>query len=272
MDRQTYLAKKIEALLNVYPTFKFQVKDHVADLDIFYGDVIKGYQTEALNFWGLLTDYVGEYIPIKASKSTIESCALYLHIPVIFLDEAMAFFKGAFAESVIALEFTDDLNYRNIMTMNVPSLFGDPQTKDGIDYQIVTISFSFKSSGKYYFGNAVKYYIDNVEVTPFEGRQVDQIKSGKIVQYIADLTGAGYTNENVLKFPPQFYYENNVPLNKILGEILDGLQNIKYVLKIVTPIGTKTYDVILEGGTFAHPLGGFDYLACVFVPASEVLA
>lgn len=272
MDRQTYLAKKLESLLNVYPTFNFQVKDHVADLDVFYGDMIKSYQTETLIFWALLTDYQGEYIPIKGSKSTIESATLYIHVPIAFLEEAMIFFKGAFAESCVAIEFTDTLGTRNIMTMNVPTLYGDPQTKDGIDYQIVSIAFAVKSSSRFYFGNAVKYYIDGVEVTPTEGRQIEQIKSGKTQQYIDALSGSSYSNENILKFPPQIYYENNVPLNKILGEILGGLQNIIYALQIVTPLGTKVYSVILESGTFAHPLGGFDYLTCIFVPASEVLS
>lgn len=271
MDRQTYIAKKIEDMLNVYPTLKFKIVDHVANIDDFYDKMLRDFQTESPYFWGILTDYNGEYVPIKNADTINENVNCYLHVPFVFIDEAMAYLKGAFASSIVACEFIDDQNRSNLMTMNVPTIF-DIQTKDGIDYGIIALNLAFKSSSRFTFGNEVRIYIDNVEVKPFDNRQLDSIKSNVATHYRGEQSAKSHTQENGLKIPLSIYYEDNAPINKLLSEVLDGLQNIKYDLKIIFPNGKiKEWNVILEDGSVAYPLGNFIRLICTFAIANEAI-
>lgn len=269
MDRKTFLASKIEEILNLHPNLRFRVMDHIIDANDFYSDMIDSFREESPYFWGIITDYMGEYIPIKNSKSTQESCSLYLHVPVLFLDEVMHYLKNDFATRVVANEIKDDIS-TTLMTMNIPTLF-DTQTKDGIDYGIIHIAFSFKSSGVFVFGNAVKVYIDGVEVVPFDGRQIEQIKQNSIDHYEGAKTSVATTIENVVKHTLVFYYENKEPFNKLLKEIVTGVQNVIYEIKYQFPASDilETYDVILDSGSISFPLGQFMVLTCAFFLAGE---
>ena len=272
MDRKTFLASKIEEILNLHPNLRFRIMDHIIDANDFYSDMIDSFREESPYFWGIITDYMGEYIPIKNSKSTQESCSLYLHVPVLFLDEVMHYLKNDFANRVVANEIKDDISITTLMTMNIPTLF-DTQTKDGVDYGIIHIAFSFKSSGVFVFGNAVKMYIDDVEVIPFDSRQIDQSKVNSAVQYMNEQTGSELTTENTVRHTHAFYYENKEPFNKLLKEIIKGEQNIIYDLRYLFPTDglSETYQVILSSGSLSFPLGGFIVLTCNFSKAHEVL-
>lgn len=266
MDRQTYLAKRIEEILNEHPTLKFRVLDHVADLDEFYGDMIAHYKEETVHFWCLLTDYMGEYIPIKNARSTIESCNLWLHIPVNFIDEVMAYLKTDFADSVVANEIKDaTTGITTLMTMNIPSVV-EEQMKDGVTYVIVVISFSFKSSGKFVFGNKVSVNLNGVEVVPYDGRQINQVKSNMAIQPLEAMTGGEITTDNVVKYTYSFYYEPREPFLSLLDEIRFGKQNVIYELETrfpsdETPAKQK---VILSSGSVSYPIGNFIVLNCIF--------
>jgi hypothetical protein len=269
MERQTFLASKIEEMLNLHSTFKFKVRDHVADLDEFYDDMVQGFQMESPYFWALLTDYTGEYIPIKGSNSTNENCALYLHIPAKFIDEAMVWLKTTFASLVVANEFEDTVGIKSLMTMNIPTIF-DVRIRDGIDYAIVHISFAFRSSSKFVFGNSVKMYINGVEVVPYDGRLIEQVKQNTNTYYDGAITGIEYTEQNIMRHTHSFYFENKEPFNSVMDEIVNGKQNIHYSLKYDFSNGTsKTYNVILNSGSINFALGQFIVLTVAFAYAGE---
>jgi len=233
--------------------------------------MLKDFQGESPYFWGILTDYNGEYVPIKDATTIDENVNCYLHVPFNFIDETMIYLKGAFASSVVAHEFIDDQERKNLMTMSVPTLF-DTQTKDGIDYGIISFNLFLKSSSRFIFGNNVRFFIDGVEVIPFDNRQLDNIKSNVTTHYRGQQTAKSHTQENGLKIPMSIYYEDKAPINKLLDEILDGKQNIKYGLRIVFPKGkVKEWNVILEDGAVSYPLGNFIRLTCSFAIANEVV-
>lgn len=274
---QSKLAQFLEEKLNLNEVYKFKIIDNYIDIQTDYYDKIKQKATqETIYFYGLITDYMGEYVPVIGSKSSNESCNVYLHIPTRepILNDVLTYLRKTFASLVVAQVIEEDDGVRSIVTMSVPNIV-KVESISGDYYALINFSVSMKSSDILYFGNEVKIYLGATiegnyveeEVMAFDGRQVDTIYGGTGEQYSGNDTVASRKTNSDIKYTHVMYCRNTPLSNLILDKIMMGSIGGEYTLKHLYP-NNKSYTkmVTLNTGTSSFKLGEYIYMSLVLEP------
>jgi hypothetical protein len=264
------LAALLEELLNQQTDLKFKVFVNVEYREDFFEEVIENYQViEQKYIPVIIGDFSGDYIPLTNKKALNQSAIIYVVAELQYQEQVETILLNHLAPLIIGQQYALD-TAQAVFNMSQPRNT-DSYTFKGHDYVNFIFNIYTRIGEGFIFGNQVKYYLDDVELTPTT-RQTDLIKSPDTNQVLNSSTSTTIIKENVKKTVLSFYYMNDYVYHVLAEEIeTDTYQNRVYDLKIVYPGFEITRKVLLESGSINNPIGDFSNITVVFTKASEVL-